>query len=742
MTREERPADLCLYGCRPTPLASYLKALGILRLVAEQADPHVKGSWRAERFWLRTTMTLEELTSFFLNDYAPSPIIAPWNGGSGFYPKDNQSGIGAIEASTTERFHAVKGAIEFGRCFLKDLGVTASPKDESKLSMISALRAKASDDLVEWIDAAVAVSTARLGFPPLLGTGGNDGRLDFTNNYFQRLCELFDQVTGAPNLSADLLASALVDSASEGVSDSAIGQFSPAVAGGANSTTGFKGDAAVNPWDYVFLLEGSLLIAGGIVRRLASEDRSAASFPFTVRSTGAGFGSASQSAEKDTRGEFWAPLWQAPSSVEEVRALFREGRIAQTMRPLRDGMDAALAIASIGADRRISGFQRFGFEQRQGLAFLATPLERRDVKRAPASDLATDLNSGAWLDRVRQAARGDRAPARLVSAVRMLEDSLFALASGNSATAAARGTISSTGRIARIIASSTALRQDLVPPPLLRHEWIRACGESVEVRLAAALSGLWLKGTPPEGTGMDEIPAARDDGDLPFRTHVAPLVPGNRRRRPNWTADGCSSAMVWAEGRLVDSLVGVALRRSIEATRAGVGGGAFSASWRRLARLDDIAAFLAGHVVDERVNDLALGFAWVAAADKTIVETPLSQQSADAARETLPLAYAALKPIFSSPPKKNDEARLPMKFPPAITPLLAAGRIGEALDVAMRRARADGLPTPFSELRPVGVDARRLLASLLFPISESDLKFCQNRAYPSEDKERPNDNAS
>ncbi len=33
------PAPIILSGCAPVPLAHYLKALGVLRLVAEQADP-------------------------------------------------------------------------------------------------------------------------------------------------------------------------------------------------------------------------------------------------------------------------------------------------------------------------------------------------------------------------------------------------------------------------------------------------------------------------------------------------------------------------------------------------------------------------------------------------------------------------------------------------------------------------------------------------------------------------------
>ena len=44
-------APITLHGCAPTPLASYLKALGVLRLISssanhvsgQAADPHARG---------------------------------------------------------------------------------------------------------------------------------------------------------------------------------------------------------------------------------------------------------------------------------------------------------------------------------------------------------------------------------------------------------------------------------------------------------------------------------------------------------------------------------------------------------------------------------------------------------------------------------------------------------------------------------------------------------------------------
>ena len=115
-TFESMPLD----GCAPTPLASYLKALGILRLISsdanhvagQAADPKARGWWEDERFHIRTTLDRAAMCRFFLNDYAPSPIIAPWNGGSGFYPKDNKDGFHPLAAeSVATRFLPLAEAI-------------------------------------------------------------------------------------------------------------------------------------------------------------------------------------------------------------------------------------------------------------------------------------------------------------------------------------------------------------------------------------------------------------------------------------------------------------------------------------------------------------------------------------------------------------------------------------------------------------------------------------------------------
>ena len=48
--------DFELAGCTPEPLMTYLKALGILRLVSEQKDPAARGWWKNDVFCLRSSL--------------------------------------------------------------------------------------------------------------------------------------------------------------------------------------------------------------------------------------------------------------------------------------------------------------------------------------------------------------------------------------------------------------------------------------------------------------------------------------------------------------------------------------------------------------------------------------------------------------------------------------------------------------------------------------------------------------
>src|SRR5262249_50598993 len=153
----------------------------------------------------------------------------------------------------------------------------------------------------------------------ILGTGGNDGRLDFANNFMQRLAELFltpakGRTACGPDV-ADRFEAAVFGMPRAGVLQSAaVGQFNPGLAGGTNMTAGFDVDGRVNAWDFVLALEGAIVFAGAAVRRLDPGRQGSAAFPFHVRPSPVGYGSAATGDRPQARCELWLPRWSAPAT--------------------------------------------------------------------------------------------------------------------------------------------------------------------------------------------------------------------------------------------------------------------------------------------------------------------------------------------------------------------------------------------------------------------------------------------
>lgn len=110
-------------------MGAYLKALAVFRLVSEQADEGALGWWEGKAFCLQSGLDGDALVQFFLNDYSPTPILAPWNAGSGFYEGDRTKGMDAILKSTAERFCDYREAIQKLLAHpTEDIGFAAFPQ--------------------------------------------------------------------------------------------------------------------------------------------------------------------------------------------------------------------------------------------------------------------------------------------------------------------------------------------------------------------------------------------------------------------------------------------------------------------------------------------------------------------------------------------------------------------------------------------------------------------------------------
>ena len=720
------PNQILLHGCAPEPLIHYLKALGLFRLVAEQCDAQVRAAWRGDAFMLETELGQDDLVTFFLKQYQPTPVIAPWNGGSGFYPQDKsqRAYLDALCAADALRLTDYRQNITTARALVGER--SEQPKDEEKAEVLRQARCVFSDRALKWLDAAFVLTDGKPDYPPLLGSGGNDGRLDFTINFIQRLLtvlpEAIEQVVAkqfeskaeglaGENLdklkkkhgqqcrerigqSVEQLRAALFRDRVVTFEKAAVGQFYPGGAGGANATQGVSGESYVNPWDFILAIEGTLLLASATVRQLAAGARSRASFPFTARNSAVGYGTA-VSGEK-MRAEIWLPLWSRSASFAEVAHIFGEGRVqfsGAQKKVVKTGFDFARAVAELGVDRGLDAFQRYGFIERNGQANLAAPLGRFEVRERPRAALIHQVDR--WLDDYRKVAAAKETQPRFVRAFAQVEDAIFNVcASGEREHLTA--TLIALGRAEAEWGDSPKSRKKHGIRPLagLTERWVSECDDhSHEYEIAAAVASL---------TGEDKRGA--------FRTHLEPVevVSGNIE----WTND--DTGVVWSAGKLSDNLAAVLQRRSIGARATGASHPALSSA--HCASLAAVDLFLRGETDDDQIESLLRGLMVI----KWRGSVAEKSRKSELVPPMLPRAYALLKLLFLPEGRLNlrrGNEELIIRHEPSIVPLLRAERISEALEVAERRLRSSGLVPLTSQFHFPPERGARLAAALLVPIS-------------------------
>lgn len=693
-----------LRGCAPEPLMAYLKALGIFRLVAEQKDKYGRAWWRNDTFMLKSVLDRDGLVEFLLHEYKPTPIVSPWNGGSGFYPKDNSKAMEAILELESPRFQLWNEVVTIG----KEIVSRGEGSDKKTLKewTLAQCRAEFPDDALAWLDATYVLTADGARFPPLLGTGGNDGRLEFGNNFMQNVVSalnLDDRRNGASVARSRLIAALFNEGSPQLMKKRSTGFYNPGSVGGANASVGFKDDALTNPWDYVFMFEGVLLFAGAAARRLSSQTSSKAVFPFTVDNSAAGYGTSVDSEYGDSsKAEFWAPLWDQPTKIQELHHLVSEGRAQMGRRQGANGTDFARAVVGLGTERGVRQFQRYGFMVRNGLAYLATPLGRFYTPNHEASESVNRANVlfdlDVWLNSLRRNASSSRAPSGLGTILREVEDAIVEFCQRGGPTDL-QDVLIAVGRAERWVASS-GLRENVGPLSNLTPEWLgHANDNSVEFKLARAISSILQE--PSQGIG-------------PIRWNLEPVA--TPQRRLEWDSD--STSFVWTAVDTLRNMLAVLERRCLEVRMNGMESRRPPLNASYYAQLSDIVSFLSGHVDDQRMADLSLPLSfvrnWHRSTQSEFQQVPPFE---------LPAAYAAMKLTLLPCEFKCLEfgPGVDIAMEPSMLAMLRAGRVRSAYQVACRRLRASGL-RPLSEdpgIRDGSEQGRRLAAALLFPLDKS-----------------------
>jgi len=224
--------SVALKGCTAEPLMAYLKSLGVLRLLGEQKDLALCGCWEEGCFKLEGPIDRDALCQFFVQDYCPTPVITPWNSASGFYPGGPVDLIEAISKSKNTRLALYRQAIGKARTILDNHGFDKKPGQLEKQLIIGKIRSSLPEQVVEWIDTLGVLTDEKMNYAPLLGTGGNDGRLEFAVNFMQHLLRIIplDPDLDSGNIyeqSSGWLKAALFDEHPPGLVRASGGQFNP-----------------------------------------------------------------------------------------------------------------------------------------------------------------------------------------------------------------------------------------------------------------------------------------------------------------------------------------------------------------------------------------------------------------------------------------------------------------------------------------------------------------------------------
>lgn len=206
---------------------------------------------------------------------------------------------------------------------------------------------------------AHAVPAARVSYNPLLGSGGNAGKRDFSAGWRRAVeCLRVEPPDAAEKLS-ELKRLLLGDSVTWMLEKLNGASWFSDTNKLYNSGQKSLREGVASPWSIALACEGLPFFAGGASRRLGARARAVGAFPFVTREAAP---NAAGEAGRELA-EIWAPIWHRPMSPAEVLTVFRRGRAELGGHGVLTPSAFATAVMRRGVDAGLSEFRRFVLER-------------------------------------------------------------------------------------------------------------------------------------------------------------------------------------------------------------------------------------------------------------------------------------------------------------------------------------------------------------------------------------------
>ncbi len=675
-------------GLHPDTLGHYFAAVGLLAAVG-QHWPDVRGCWRNRRLvLLHESLTEEQVKGYLLDTWQPTRYERWW---------------GDAQKADTK----AKSSSEVWR-----------------------LRNSRSVQEVQVLECHL-VGLSRNQFNPVFGKGGTLGQRDFADVWSECLKKVRPTTKPAKgttgtsgartassakkskarlNTEAWLDAALTGDDTAELPSVSAAGTWFVFANKSFNTGQDWFRKGRLSPWLFLFAAEGALLLVGDVNRRLSIRARPYAVFPFVcdpAQPTTPG------EVGMSKEGEFWAPLWDCPATITEVRHLLKRGLARLGNRSAHAPHEFAIAALAAGTDAGVAEFVRFDLRQTTSAkVYEAVPLEHITVSRPDKADYVDRLSASTllsslipWLNRLPYEPRDSKQRGRFRGLRGPVEAAIIRVSERLDEAERWQHLLLLLSRQQARIDRNKSFREKFPPLPWLHPDWFtRAWPEHLpcpeEVLLARAIASI--------GAGTVYPLLSNLFGVELDRWGKPAFVQGDRPPR-----------VVWNDAEPL-RVFGQVLSRRLLDTEPGkplpLGGTC-------LAPLETVARLLSGGDLDlDQIAEWVLSFSlidWKAARPKV-------------RRDSLPFAGELLllglfRPIFHENPSCLFEW-LPKEPKPAlarrILNLIQFGNLEEAIQAAKGYYQAAGRSVvnvstgrSFDDDIPV-----RLAATLFVPLRNHDIR--------------------
>lgn len=341
MAVELRLPVLALPGLSPDSLGNYLASLGLLRVLSRKWSS-TRIAWRDEVLQVvGGPVTLDELLDDLLR----------------------------VAVTQAEMDSSKREWTQYDKPWSDAQKKGTKAKSGAQLAL---WQAGAPESHLE-LFAAHAVPHARVSFNPVLGSGGNAGRRDFSAGWKQAVDALAatpkagrgrgkkkavgsgDTASALDALRSELSAFLLGQPLNWLLENLAAGSWFSEATKLYNSGQSPAREGQVSPWAMVLACEGLPFLAGGASRRLGVRGRAVGAFPFVTQPV------APEAAGEAGRilGEIWTPIWARPMTLAETTTLFSRGRAELRGRGVVTPAAFATAIRERGLDAGVSELRRF-----------------------------------------------------------------------------------------------------------------------------------------------------------------------------------------------------------------------------------------------------------------------------------------------------------------------------------------------------------------------------------------------